>query len=232
MIVLSYGITKSGSTLAFEMAKHVLISCGKEQRKLPDGVVEAGHSVNFLNEVSRDSLKKLIENVADDEYIVIKTHARLGDGARDLINDCVARGLVKVHATCRDPREICLSLLDHGKRSRESGEKAFSEMLEIKDAFKELEKQSRNYWDWSRLDDALSLSYNILAFDAEKAITNIAMHLGIMKYDAGWVKDQVMNHAFTQKNKAVKDRYKSELSDEESREIEERFSDLVMASLK
>ena len=78
MIVLSYGMTKSGSTLAFELCKAVLEQRGYEQRHLPDDVVTEGHHINFLADVTVANLEKLVAEVAPSEIIAIKIHAPVG----------------------------------------------------------------------------------------------------------------------------------------------------------
>ena len=74
MLILCYGITKSGSTLAFELIKGMLESAGHPQVRLSDGSVHPGQVVNFLEPVDRGTLKRLLAEIGD-RWIAVKTHS-------------------------------------------------------------------------------------------------------------------------------------------------------------
>src|SRR6476661_3839031 len=65
MLVLCYGITKSGSTLTFELIKGVLETSGNPQQRLPDGPVNPDHRINYVQPLNRKRLKELVSAVGE-----------------------------------------------------------------------------------------------------------------------------------------------------------------------
>jgi hypothetical protein len=215
MIVISYGMTKSGSTLAFELCKSILQEQGSEQRRLPDGVVAPGHHINFLSEVSVDRLKAAINEVSAKENIAIKVHCSLGPAEIEFIERAISDGEMKVQVNLRDPREVCLSLVDAGAKAREKKRMAFSEINGLEDAAKIVSRQLTVCRRWGSITGALHLFYNEVAFDSPVAVRQICDDFGFPMFNdenLGIVLHRVFSEAFTQRNKAVKDRYKDDLT--------------------
>jgi len=215
MIVLSYGMTKSGSTLAFELCKSILQQKGFEQRRLPDNVVAPGHHINFINDVSIPVLGRALEEVSSTEIIAIKTHAAVQQAAIPFIETAISQGQMKVQVNLRDPREICLSLVDAGAKAREKNRAAFSEIQSLEDAAKVASQQLVSCRRWGSIAGALHLFYNEVAFDTPLAVRQICTDFGFQTFNDEELKivlDRVFNDAFTQRNKAVKDRYKDDLT--------------------
>lgn len=226
MILISYGITKSGSTLAFELAKAILSTAGHEQVRLSDDVVEPGHHINFINQVTQPRIEALINAVPDDQIVAIKTHTGFSPTLLPYLDDLSGAGKIKVHANSRDPREVCLSLLDAGEQARERNRKAFSEVETLEQAAENVHRQFGVFIRWASINGSLHLAYNKTAFEMEAAIADIAAHLGV-EPDAAEVRRIVTDVAFTQKNKAVKDRYKSELTPEQDKELQDIFRPFI-----
>lgn len=208
MLVFSYGIPKSGSTLAFELAKGVARLAGHRQRRLP-AAVRGRHRVNFLQHLDPAELEALARG-AEDRILVVKTHAVPGTTWIGAYERLAARGQVRAHVNHRDPRDICLSLLDAGRLARARGEAAFAEFVTLADA----EARVRRYLDelvvWSRLPAALTLRYEVCAFATDVAIRAIAADLGV-RCPAWPVRVWVQRVAFTYRNKALPARHRREL---------------------
>ena len=143
MIVLSYGMTKSGSTLAFELCKSVLQQRGYEQRRLPDGAVAPWHHINFMNTLTVENLQRALDEVSPKEIIAVKTHVAIGPDERAFIEKRIAEASIKVHVNYRDPREVCLSLVDAGVQAREKGRPAFAEIHTLADAARIVQAAAR-----------------------------------------------------------------------------------------
>lgn len=222
MLVLSYGMTKSGSTLAFELCKAVLEARGFTQRKLPDSVVTKGHHVNFLSDVSASSVRALLEEIRDDEKIAVKLHAPADEDTAAVVEREIAAGRAKLHVNYRDPREVSLSLMDAGAQARAKNRKAFAEIETLADAARTTQRQLGNCRRWGAIRGAMHLFYNDVAFDMRATADRIARDFGLPALSdeefAGVVK-VLETDAFTQKNKAVKDRYKDELTIRQSEEL-------------
>jgi hypothetical protein len=222
MIVLSYGMTKSGSTLAFELCKSILEEKGFEQRRLPDWIVVPNHHINFLVDLTVDSLRRLSQEVSPLEIIVIKAHAAFDAAARQFIEDGIRRNQIKVHLNYRDLREICLSLVDAGVQAREAEKPAFAEIHTLADAAKATRRQLAICRVWGSLQGAMHLHYNDVAFGTRRIVDQMCADFGFDKVnDKEYAKiaNHVFNEAFTQKNKGTIDRYK-ELSERQQKFLE------------
>src|SRR5579863_5931463 len=102
MIVLSYGMLKSGSTLAFELCKSVLTESKFVQRRLPDDVVTPGHHINFFANLTVSTLGRALDEVAPSEIIAIKVHSALRPAEMQFVEKAVAEGVMKVQENFRD----------------------------------------------------------------------------------------------------------------------------------
>lgn len=218
MIVLSYGMTKSGSTLAFELCKSVLQQRGYDQRRLPDGAVAPWHHINFFNTLTVENLQRALDEVSPKEIIAVKTHVAIGPDERAFIEKRIAEASIKVHVNYRDPREVCLSLVDAGVQARERGRPAFAEIHTLADAARIVRRQLGVCRRWGAVRGALHLYYNDVAFDTRHAVDQMCTDFGFellspAEYDT--IVDGLFHNTFTQKNKAVIDRYK-ELTDRQN----------------
>jgi hypothetical protein len=211
MIVLSYGMTKSGSTLAFELCKSILQQKGYKQRRLPDGVVVPGHHINFITDLSVDSLRRVMQEVSRSEIIAIKAHTAFDAATRQFIEESIRDGQMKVHLNYRDLREICLSLVDAGVQARDMEKPAFAEIHTLADAAKAVRRQLAICRVWGPLQGAMHLHYNDVAFDTRRVVDQMCADFGLRKFKDKEYEElthRVFNESFTQKNKGIKDRYK------------------------
>jgi len=228
MIVLCYGMTKSGSTLAFELCKAILARNGYEQRPLPEGAVKGGRRINFISKASVIDLRRLLKEASETEKIAVKIHAPIERKEVLFLEKCVGQGSMKVHINHRDPREVCLSLIDAGVKARERERPAFSEVYSLADAAKVVNRRLAGCRRWGSIRGALHLHYNDVAFNTRCAVRQIADDFGFdlpndAEYDA--IIDHVFNKAFTQKNKAVIDRHK-ELTPDQNEFLKKEIPDL------
>jgi hypothetical protein len=226
MITISYGMTKSGSTLAFEFAKKILQRNGFEQRLLPVPHSEPGHNVNFVKKVTREKINDLLLEVKDNEHIVLKTHSGIDKDTQKYLEECIQKKLLNVHVVYRDPREMCLSLLDHGKKARKNGEVPFSQIIDLDDAVTSVFREIHNFKMWSQIQGSLLFEYNDLAFKSEVCILEMSEQFKINPY-LKWVKDEVLHKTFTQKNKAIYRRFELELSKSEQSQLSDVFSETL-----
>jgi hypothetical protein len=227
MLILCYGITKSGSTLAFELVKGALASAGHPQVRLPDGTVEPGHNVNFIaRKLGRNRLETLLDQIGTERRIAVKTHADFLLPLFPWIEEMQARREVQIVASYRDPRDICVSLMDAGKLARKDGRKAFSLIQSLSDAAESVQRQIAKFRNWGSVHGALRLSYELVAFSPDKALDAIE-HLLDVRCDRAAAKKHAFEDAFTQKNLGGIDRFKTELSAEEQRQLTEKFEAFI-----
>jgi len=225
MLILCYGITKSGSTLAFELIKGILESAGHAQPRLSDDVVNPGHGVNYIQPLDRRRMNRLIEAVGE-RWIAVKTHAGFADPLFPYLEKMKKQGRLRVIASYRDPREICLSLIDAGVSSRAAGKKEFSDVRDLDSAIPRVSEQIIKFRKWAALRNTLRLDYDTVAFDTDVAIDRIEDSLGIVGN-----RDQAKHHAFagafTQKNRAERHRARKELTPEQDAKLRNAFAEFL-----
>ncbi|MEM9778372.1 MAG: sulfotransferase domain-containing protein [Pseudomonadota bacterium] len=207
----SYGMTKCGSTLAFQLARVALIQAGFEQPLIPFPNRVAARKINFTGMFDEAHVAVLRETIADLGHpVVIKTHNRPDLPLVRLVED----GEVRAHAVFRDPRDMALSLLDSGRENRARGRPAFTEFETLSDTHGGIRNQLDSLTAWLQMPGVRRLPYDRVAFETETAAAEILEHLGIDGEPRKIVR-QVLRREFIQRNKAVRDRHKTEMSAED-----------------
>jgi len=209
MVVFSYGIPKSGSTLAFQIARATAHFAGHSQRLLPVPLSSPGHKVNFHQDLHPLLLQATADRVGD-RILVIKTHDRPRPNWIAAYKALAERGAARAIVNHRDPRDICLSLLDAGRAARAQGESAFAEYVSLQDAASRVCGYLDELEAWHGLPGLLEVRYETCAFAMDRAIDAIKAHLGVRA--PNWLVRLYAGHiAFTHRNKAVPKRHAREL---------------------
>lgn len=149
---------------------------------------------------------------------MVKTHTRPDPAVIDMIN----RGAAIVHATYRDPREMALSMIDHGIHSRLMERSAFSEIETIDDAVSNIRGQIDSLTQWLYRVNCLPIFYHDLAFRMPLMTRRIMSNLHIEGSER-IVKRHVLKKRFTQFNKGVKKRYEQEMAPNDQYRIRDEF---------
>jgi hypothetical protein len=225
MLVLCYGLTKSGSTLAFELIKGMLDGAGHKQDRLPDGPINPGHRINYVQPLTRKRLNEVLSAVGD-RWIAVKTHSGIADPLFTYVEKLQVEGRLQLVVSYRDPRDICLSMLDAGEAARASGVKEFSEVTDLAVAATRVSEQIEKFFKWAAVRGALLLHYDTVAFDSETAIDRIETCLGL-HVDRERAKQYAFEEAFTQKNKARRDRFLNELTTEQKIALDNTFATFI-----
>jgi hypothetical protein len=218
MIVISFGVRKSGTTLAFEMAKAVLELNGHPQSTLPDHLTKPGHDVNEVGPLTDEWLSRVVE-CTQGRKIVVRTHSHPYALSTDRILDSLDAGEVKIHVVFRDPRDTVLSMFDDA-RSHPSKDKART----VDDAIERLRPRFRKLQRWGSFP-SLKLLYDDFVFDRARGPQLIADDLGVtVDPDEVW---RIVNHRWTRKNVALPHRYKTEMSPADAARIEAAFPEYL-----
>lgn len=218
-IVFSYGLTKSGSTLAYQLALVALERAGHPQPALCLQGVTVSRKINAIEHIDGDAARRMQAAVAAHGHpMVFKTHTRPDPAVCRMVGDGAL-----VHAVVRDPRDIALSMVDHGQRARANGKPAFSEIHDLDDAIRGIENQMETLAQWLALPGVRVLRYDRLAFDTPAAAAEILGHLGI-DGDPHAIADEVLSTRFIQFNAGRRDRHLTEMSDTDSARIRARFA--------
>ena len=223
MLVLCYGMQKSGSTLAFEMVSGILQSAGFEQPLVYNDLRDPAEARrNYINTITQDKISGLIETIGSGRKIAVKTHATLPNDLFAWMEDRQRKQEIQVITSCRDPRDVCLSLLDAGEKARKQNANAFSTFKTLDDTAGFVRGRIARFRKWSALQGTLRLNYDTVAYVPEKAIDAIERALGVT-----CKRERVLKHAFedayTQKNKARRHRYLEEMTEQQQRELTELF---------
>lgn len=238
MVYFSFGIPKSGSTLAFELTKGLLEALGHPQESLSLTCFDH-HSTNFLNKkwtkAFDESWHREIEEAAGQgKVVVIKTHTR----PNDYIISQLRAGNMMAQACYRDPRDNILSLIDASIRSRARGRGAFGNIGSTAEAADRLKKQFREFESWIGQPGVLPCPYSTVAFESNAFLKQVGAQLGYTPEQLpplNHIVERVKKKAFTQLNKGIPKRHRQELSVEQviyltsffSQELNQHFSGLL-----
>lgn len=228
LLYFSYGMTKTGSTLAFQLVRSALDLCGFPQDRVPLDVVNPVLRRNFVNHISPRQLEALKDEAKKRGYpIALKTHMR----PDDCVVKAIQSGEAIAHACYRDPRDMALSMLDHAQISRETGGEEFAELATMEQAFNNIRSQHDSLTAWLRLPNVMPLYFEDIAFDTVETARRILRQLNL-KLDPEVLADVVQTQRFTQKNKGVPLRYPQEMEPQISSEIAAEFTPLIEHFIK
>lgn len=217
LIYISYGMTKSGSTLAFELTKALLEQNGFPQRRLSREAVPSEARINFVHRLSGDQLERIeSEARALGAPIVLKTH----QPPTPAVEAWLRQGRIRGHCVYRDPREIALSMLDHGRRARAGGERAFADIETLDDALAGIRRQIPRFVRWAHLPGMMPLYYDDVAFPSQDIVRRLCAQTGLPG-DPEAVERIAKSERFTQYNKGVPGRAKEMPPEDSARVIEE-----------
>jgi hypothetical protein len=229
MLVLCYGFPRSGSTLAWQLVRGVLVGAGWPQDDVSVPGLMASSFIPKEPERLRLSQKDLwavLEAIGPDRIVAVKTHEPVQPRLLPWLDELQARRELQVVASYRDPRDICLSLLDAGGIARSRGEHAFSLLTTLEKAADSVERRIEHFRLWGAVRGALRLHYHTVAFEPEIAISAIATSLGLT-CDLASVKAYAFDAAQQHRNRGIQERYKSELAAEELEMLTGRFRDFI-----
>ena len=220
MILVSYGLTKSGSTLAFEIAKAVLELNGHSQARLTNDLVTEGHGINFVRGWTDEKLSALID-ATRGQRVAVKTHTTAARLSPELVGHAIDAGELKIQVVYRDPRDMILSMLDHGARARAvPHDGAFRDVDTLDVAIERLGIQLYRLRRWGSYP-SLKLQYEKFAFDPVGGPRMIADDLGLTADPAEvW---EIATAHFTQRHVGRAGRYKDDLWPEEIERVERAF---------
>jgi hypothetical protein len=236
MIYFSYGMLKSGSTFAFELTKEVFRQSGVRQVLLTDAVITEEairFKINFMEELTPERLRALEEEVRRlNRPIVVKTH----EAAIHEVHALLEQGKAMGHCVFRDPRDMVVSLLDAGAQARMRGDKSFSEIHTLEEAMAVIAEQLPRIESWLDLPNIQPIFYDDLAFRTIETVGMIATQVGVtvnperVRRAIDWRdgrRSWGFLKPFTQFNKGLKDRYKTELNAAQIEQVSAKFADLL-----
>lgn len=222
-LYVSYGMPKSGSTLAFELTRTMLEMAGENQDKISSPAIHPDSPINFVKALDKPTLESLQQTTAPRSGpCVVKTHSKLFP----VVAKELRSGALIGQAVCRDPRDIALSMLDAAREGRAWGNGPHGPFRHVEETIPRIHAQVNHFLAWSSCENILPLHYEQLAFDTESTAARIAAQLGI-EVDLPKLIDKVVNERFTQKNRAIPQRWKSEMNADDAARIAMEFAEFI-----
>ena len=219
-LYLSYGMPKSGSTLAFELTRTMLELAGVRQERIAPELTQES---NFVLRLDGEALKTLKSAAGETGGpVVIKTHSIQYPRAGKML----ARGALSGHAVCRDPRDMALSMLDAAREGRAWGKGPDGPFRNVPDTIKLLHACVRSFNKWAESPNVIPIHYERLAFDTESVAREIAAQLGI-DVDIPKAIEIAVGSKFIQFNRGTSQRWKSEMDAADARLLEAEFGDFI-----
>ncbi|WP_439493702.1 hypothetical protein [Bosea sp. (in: a-proteobacteria)] len=174
MIYICYGITKSASTFLYQLTEEVFRAAGRPIARLAPPFTRPGALENYFNVIDDELLARIDQDTGGAD-IVLKTHGP----PQGRVAELIASGNVLASASIRDPREIALSMIDHGARARRWRSTPFSEFVTLTDTLNALDIQLPFFEAWAAIDRVAVIFYNEICYDTATVIANIADQLKV-----------------------------------------------------
>ncbi len=177
MLYICYGMLKSASTFAFQIAIDIAQTHsdrGSLMQKLPQDL-----RASFIPENLGLTLQKINEFIPKEEIYVIKTHCKLDEETEELLS----KGLAKAMISYRDPYDIVVSLKDAGdiERRKDPTQQRpyFTKIKDYQDALKRLPYIMADAEPWLKEEKIHRIQFSEIASDPIKVAQEMANYMGV-----------------------------------------------------
>jgi hypothetical protein len=233
MLIISSGMQKSGSAYFYNVINELLIASGsgtdarqlKNNRNLDD--LMKWHN-NNIGKLTLAKLIKLWRICSQEGTYVVKTHS----GPNLSVKILSRLGLLRIVYCYRDPRDVLLSAVEHGKKILgEGGNHTFANMVDFDKALNEVKCWLRIWKAYAEMPGVLTVKYEEMMQDPVTVTKKIEDWLDISvdsekRQDILW-KFSKDNSEGDRKgmhfNKARTFRYKTEMTEEQKAACKDEF---------
>ncbi len=220
-LYVSFGMSKSGSTFAFELTKQLLEQHGLPQPHLSERAVRDKDHINYAPTWDLAHVEAIIaESGAVPTTIVVKTHQK----PSSVLVQRMVRGHAIGHAVFRDPRDMALSMLDAGTNARANDLQGFRTIHTMEDAIDKVDFQLEKFRAWVSLPMVEPIDFATLTTRPEVYGGVLSRQTGL-SFDVDAAVVEVMDHAFIQFNKGVQHRHRDDMSRRDSERFRRRYAD-------
>ncbi|WP_081193750.1 hypothetical protein [Halomonas sp. BC1] len=166
-IYFSYGMTKSASSFVYQLEEQIFKLSKYDLMKVPPEIRGNRAPENYVEPITDEKIQEILNWLPENAVTVVKTHGAPSQLACELVN----QGKAFASATFRDPRDIAVSLVDHGERSRQKGIADFANFIQPIDALTEIKHQINRLDSWVKLDGCQSFSYELIRSKPEDVVS-------------------------------------------------------------
>lgn len=173
MIIINAGVPKSGTSLLYNYQKDMLARC--YQRDFKSTLGSDGFGLGYRKKVNISVLKECMKAGRNKGGVVVKTH-----GNPTLSFDLMMHlGMARSSYCIRDPRDVILSAIDHGKRTRQGLDKsgAFNNCIDVQSTVRELEPWFVQSHLWFGRRGVVILRYEEFMHDKLKTLRLVNKHM-------------------------------------------------------
>ncbi len=222
MLTLACGMPKSASTYVFEMLVRLsdAQSGGSLRQDVPARLPPPHDSV-FQRKIDPALLAAVREHWPRERPLTLKTHDSLHPEAARALEE----GRIRAAVAFRDPRDAALSILDAGKRERETGKRAFFSQWPTLEAVEDaLARMLPRTAQWLRAPNVLTVPFILVASRPDAALRRIAAYAGFDPALLGAVPDRRTVSEF---NQGRLHRHREEMSAGDNQRFLDRFGDYI-----
>lgn len=227
MIIITSSVPKSASTAIVRLIKEMItLSDKRNAQHFLDS--KKGHS--FFKTINFTTFLSLVWLNMTRGMFVIKTHCP----PTFYIKLLIRLGLSKAVFSYRDPRDVVLSVIDHGNRSRLNLDPAasFKNITDIESALNYVTRVLTKHDEWQDYDHTLFIRYEEFMIDKRNTISSLNQYLGFGLSDKKI--DEILDRHESEKttyhnyNKGLINRYITEMSVEEIEKCNHIFRDYLI----
>jgi hypothetical protein len=211
---------KSASTFLYQLTEEVVRAVGRKPVRLRAPFRPWWSVENYFDDIDPVLLDAISDAVAGRD-VVLKTH----QGLHPQVGCRIEAGSLLASASVRDPREIALAMVDHGRRSAQWGRPEFTECRTVFDTWPSLDNQLSNLNRWSALKTIEVFNYNDICFETRAVVGRIASQLGVAVDASDVLRPFSSKWMVGQFNRGVPLRYREMLAEEQSAFLD-RYVDL------
>lgn len=181
MIVISVGMQKAGSGLYFNLTNDLLAAAGMQDvREIKEKHGLTGLLKHYncnIGDLGENNLQPLLPIHESGNSFVVKTHR----GPTAFVKKLMKKGVVKITCIYRDPRDVVLSVMDHGKKLRNNGENhPFASCFTTTDTVSRVKSWlDTGIMEWLKLKDILCVKYEQLIEKPIREIERLCEFFGI-----------------------------------------------------
>jgi hypothetical protein len=224
-IYFSYGMTKSASSFVYQLQEQIVSLSHYNLVQIPPKIRENNARENYLEPITDEKIIQILDWIPENSITVIKTHGAPSKLALKLIGD----GKAFASATFRDPRDIAISLTEHGQRSRDKGISDFAEFMNPTDPISEIKIQiEKRFKPWINNPACLPLNYKLIKESPLRVAESLLNQMQMNDIDAKEVLAPFEDKAnIIHFNKGEGGRYNSLMTEEEINIFRTEFEDFI-----